>query len=184
MTGYGASELARSFRTVRKNTLIIAEEIPADQYGFRATPDTRTVAEILAHITVVTRGAHDAHAVRRIGTYVGVDFGALTRQRQEIERQLTAKPGILEALRRDGDAWASYLDRVTDAELSEAIAFPEPLEPRTKTRFEMILSAKEHEMHHRAQLMLIERLLGIVPHLTRERQARTAQTTQAARSGA
>ena len=29
-------------------------------------------------------------------------------------------------------------------------------------------------MHHRAQLMVIERLLGIVPHLTRERQARMA----------
>ena len=28
-------------------------------------------------------------------------------------------------------------------------------------------------MHHRGQLMLIERVLGIVPHLTRERQART-----------
>ena len=39
----------------------------------------------------------------------------------------------------------------------------------------MILSVKEHEMHHRGQLMLIERLLGIVPHLTREREARMAQ---------
>ncbi len=36
----------------------------------------------------------------------------------------------------------------------------------------MLLSTKEHKMHHRGQLMLIERLLGIVPHLTRERQAR------------
>lgn len=26
---------------------------------------------------------------------------------------------------------------------------------------------KEHEMHHRGQLMLVERMLGIVPHLTR-----------------
>ena len=25
-------------------------------------------------------------------------------------------------------------------------------------------------MHHRAQLMLIQRLLGMVPHLTRERE--------------
>ena len=40
----------------------------------------------------------------------------------------------------------------------------------SKTRFEMILGTKEHEMHHRAQLMVIERLLGIVPHLTRQRQ--------------
>jgi hypothetical protein len=30
-------------------------------------------------------------------------------------------------------------------------------------------------MHHRGQLMLIERLLGIVPHLTREMQARLAR---------
>ncbi len=36
----------------------------------------------------------------------------------------------------------------------------------------MLLSVKEHEMHHRGQLMLIERLLGIVPHLTRARQNR------------
>ena len=36
----------------------------------------------------------------------------------------------------------------------------------------MLLSVKEHEMHHRGQLMLIERQLGIVPHLTREREAR------------
>jgi uncharacterized damage-inducible protein DinB len=39
----------------------------------------------------------------------------------------------------------------------------------------MILAVKEHEMHHRAQLMLIERLLGIVPHLTRQMQERIAQ---------
>jgi uncharacterized damage-inducible protein DinB len=38
----------------------------------------------------------------------------------------------------------------------------------------MILGVKEHEMHHRGQLMLIERILGIVPHLTREMQARHA----------
>jgi uncharacterized damage-inducible protein DinB len=39
----------------------------------------------------------------------------------------------------------------------------------------MIMSVKEHEMHHRGQVMLIQRMLGIVPHLTREREARTAQ---------
>jgi uncharacterized damage-inducible protein DinB len=46
----------------------------------------------------------------------------------------------------------------------------------------MILSVKEHEMHHRGQVMLIQRMLGIVPHLTREREARTAQTREAAAS--
>jgi uncharacterized damage-inducible protein DinB len=44
----------------------------------------------------------------------------------------------------------------------------------SRSRFDMILSVKEHEMHHRGQLMLIERMIGIVPHLTRDMQARFA----------
>lgn len=50
-----------------------------------------------------------------------------------------------------------------------------------KTRFEMLVGSKEHEMHHRAQLMVVERLLGIVPHLTRNRQRtpEPAKTTAA-----
>ena len=51
------------------------------------------------------------------------------------------------------------------------------MQPASKSRFEMILSVKEHEMHHRGQLMLIERMLGIVPHITREMQARVASMT-------
>jgi uncharacterized damage-inducible protein DinB len=57
------------------------------------------------------------------------------------------------------------------------------VEPSEKTRFEMLLGAKEHEMHHRAKLMLIQRLLGIVPHLTKRRMERqTAAAAGAARS--
>jgi uncharacterized damage-inducible protein DinB len=44
----------------------------------------------------------------------------------------------------------------------------------------MLLGVKEHEMHHRAQLMLVQRLLGIVPHLTRQRDAMRAQATSRA----
>jgi uncharacterized damage-inducible protein DinB len=39
----------------------------------------------------------------------------------------------------------------------------------------MMMSVKEHEMHHRGQLMLVERILGIVPHLTRQIQERMAR---------
>ena len=46
----------------------------------------------------------------------------------------------------------------------------------------MILSVKEHEMHHRGQLMLIERMLTIVPHLTRAMQARMAASMAAQKS--
>ena len=48
----------------------------------------------------------------------------------------------------------------------------------TKSRFEMLLGAKEHEMHHRAQLMTMQRMIGQVPHLTRQMQERMAQQQQ------
>lgn len=38
----------------------------------------------------------------------------------------------------------------------------------------MLMSTKEHEMHHRGQLMLVERMLGITPHLTRQMEERRA----------
>jgi uncharacterized damage-inducible protein DinB len=61
------------------------------------------------------------------------------------------------------------------------VTFPAGMTPAVKTRFEMLLGAKEHEMHHRGQLMLIERMLGIVPHLTRQMQERMAAVRSAAR---
>ena len=44
MVYYGSKELAAAFRTVRNNTIKIAEEIPEDKYDFRLTPDTRSVS--------------------------------------------------------------------------------------------------------------------------------------------
>jgi uncharacterized damage-inducible protein DinB len=44
----------------------------------------------------------------------------------------------------------------------------------------MLMGVKEHEMHHRGQLMLMERMLGITPHLTRANQARMAAMKAAA----
>jgi uncharacterized damage-inducible protein DinB len=65
------------------------------------------------------------------------------------------------------------LETLTPEVLAQSVT--EPDGKTVKSRFERILGAKEHEMHHRAQLMLIERQLGIVPHLTRQRQERMAQ---------
>ena len=177
MTYYGAAELARSFRVVRKNTLAVAEDIPEDQYDYRPTPECRSVREILAHIAVSSQRSYRGHAVQKIATFVGIDWPTYIRERQDQERELArlSKAQLIEFLRADGEAWGAYLDTVPEEELAVVIPFSPPAEPPTKSRFEMLLSAKEHEMHHRAQLMVFERLLGLVPHLTRQRQARMAQ---------
>src|SRR5215475_13306116 len=102
MTYYGAKELATSFRTVRKNTLQLAEEIGENDYSHVAAPGVRPVGQTLAHIAL--------------------------------------QPGF----------------------------------------FDMLLGVKEHEMHHRGQLMLVQRQLGIVPHVTRAQQERFAAMQKAA----
>ena len=50
MTYYGAKDLASAFRTVRDNTIKIAEDIGEEDYGFRATPENRSIEETLMHI--------------------------------------------------------------------------------------------------------------------------------------
>ena len=58
MTYYGGKQLAAAFRTVRNNTIKIAEEIPEGKYDFRPSPDTRSVQQTLAHVAVSTGFQH------------------------------------------------------------------------------------------------------------------------------
>jgi uncharacterized damage-inducible protein DinB len=174
MIDYSGKDLARAFRTVRQNTIQIATDIPEEQYGFRPTADSRSVAEILAHVAAQTGWIHRLHGVDRKTFVTLEDFGGYLKDAGAFEQSLTTQPAIFDALTRQGAAFSSWLEGLSEAALGEFVGFPSPIDPPKKTRFEMLLGAKEHEMHHRAQLMVIERLLGIVPHLTRARQARMA----------
>ena len=172
---YNGKDLARAFRTVRANTITIAEEIPEDKYGYRVAEGTRSVAETLAHLATGT----EWYAGNPRTAPPRNDLRPLHGGDAEIDAPprsaLTTKAKILEALQTEGEKFASFLESVPDEALSERVKYPEGMQPADKSRFEMLLSAKEHEMHHRGQLMVIERLLGIVPHLTRQMQARMQQ---------
>jgi len=180
MTYYGSKNLADSFRTVRKNTLTIANEIPEDQYGFKATPDVMSVAEMLAHVAVNPMWQIEVHS-KKIDHLDFAYFTARTQQATLDEQKLRTKSDIIRALTENGERFAAFLESVDDATLAGVVTFPSPVQPSSKSRFEMLLGPKEHEMHHRGQLMLIQRLLGQVPELTRRRQAFRAQAAPAAR---
>jgi uncharacterized damage-inducible protein DinB len=175
MTYYGGKHLAEAFRTVRKNTIAIAHDIPEDKYTFRAAPNTRTVSQLLIHVAVSPSWQQELHS-QRVASLEGYDFpGRFTKDRTE-EQVPRTKAEIIDMLQRTAEAFASFLEDLSEGALGESVLMPGS--QSAKTRFEMLLSIKEHEMHHRGQLMLIERELGIVPHLTREREARFAGTAQ------
>jgi uncharacterized damage-inducible protein DinB len=89
------------------------------------------------------------------------------------EAKPRSKAELVAWLRASGEEFAGWLETLTPEFLAEMVT--EPDGKTAKSRFERLLSAKEHEMHHRAQLMLIERQLGIVPHVTRQFKERVAQ---------
>jgi uncharacterized damage-inducible protein DinB len=175
MTYYGGKQLADAFRTVRKNTIAIAQDIPEDKYSFRAAPGTRTVSELLIHIALLPSWQQEVHS-QRVATLDGYDFSGRFSKDKAEEAIPRTKAQIIDLLQRSADAFASFLDGLSEGVLAEMVSMPGGAPP--KSRFEMLLSVKEHEMHHRAQLMLIERHLSIVPHLTRQREAQFARPAQ------
>jgi uncharacterized damage-inducible protein DinB len=169
---YGSKDLAESFRTVRKNTITIAEEIPETKYGFRPAANTRSVAELLTHIAQSYSFQYQVHAEEHRTMMEGFDFPSAMRRMAAFEKEPRSKEQILDLLRKNGEKWAGWLEGLSDEFLGERVQMRPGMVPPNKSRFEMIISVKEHEMHHRGQLMLIERMIDVVPHLTREMQAR------------
>jgi uncharacterized damage-inducible protein DinB len=179
MTYYGAKELARSFRTVRKNTLTIAEEIGEEYYGFRAVPDCRTIGQTLVHIAHACEFQELMNGALHLTTLEGFDFMGFLGPRIADEQTPRTKAQILALLREAGDRFSGWMEGLSDEFLGESVAMPQGATPAAKSRFELILGVKEHEMHHRGQLMMMERMVGVVPHLTREMQARFAAASAA-----
>ena len=167
MSLYGPKQLAGSMRTVRKNTILIAEDIPEKDYGYRPVPESRSVTETLVHIVFRSQLDRYLHEEKHLSSLEGFDFGALLQKSNLEEKRARSKDQIVDLLRTEGERWSRWVEGLPEALLAEQIRMPGGA---SQSRFEWLLGTKEHEMHHRAQLMVIERLLGIVPHLTRNRQ--------------
>ena len=185
MNYYGGRELAAAFRTVRENTIKIAEDIPENKYDYRPAPDTRSVREALAHIGASTMFQSIVHG-SGVTDMMKINFQELFQKFTTEETRPRSKSELLAYLKQEGDTFASFLDGASESMLAETVQMrPTPEGPTpTKSRFEMLMSAKEHEMHHRGQLMTYQRLLGITPHLTRVMQQRAAAMQAAAQQQA
>jgi uncharacterized damage-inducible protein DinB len=174
---YGSRELAASFRTVRNNTIQIAEDIPEDKYDFVPAPGVMSVSETLRHLAYATILHFDFHRDRRITTLQGYDFGALIVRIRAEEKQPKTKAEIVATLKQTADEFETWLASLSSEFLAET--FTDVMGQNPKTRLEQLLGAKEHEMHHRGQLMLMQRMIGIVPHLTRRREEQMRARSQA-----
>jgi uncharacterized damage-inducible protein DinB len=164
MTHYGVRNLIDSFRDVRRNTLQIAEEIPEADYHYRPAPASRSVAETLIHIAWLAEADRFMHEQTPRGSFEGFDFAAFLATSEVDERRELSKAEILESLRAAGDRWVAWVEQLPESFLSAPFHLPDG---SVISRFELLLGTKEHEIAHRAQLTVLQRMLGLVPHFTR-----------------
>jgi uncharacterized damage-inducible protein DinB len=174
MTDYGGKQLADAFRTVRKNTVQIAHDIPEDKYDFQPAPDSRRIGETLVHIALAPTFAAHVH-MNQISDMSSVNFQELAAKVTADQAKPRSKAEIIALLEAEGEMFASYMADLPEPFLAEMVTMMPGRDQEAKSRFELLLGVKEHEMHHRAQLMVLERMIGIVPHLTRLMQERMAQ---------
>ena len=172
MSCYGGKEMATAFRTVRKNTIQVAEDIPENKYDFVPAPGVKPVGKTLVHIAI-SPNIWPELLKDGLTTLVGFDFISMRERYSALEAQPRSKAQILELLRSEGEKFAAWLETLSEDFLSVGVIDGDG--KTVKTRFERVLGAKEHEMHHRGQLMLVQRMLGQTPHLTRQNEERMKQ---------
>src|SRR5215468_3407465 len=103
MSLYGPKQLVDSMRTVRKNTIQIAEDIPEKDYGYRPTPESRSAAETLVHIARLAQFDRIVHQEEHLSSLEGYDFGALIKKSEVEEKRPRSKREIVELLRSEGE---------------------------------------------------------------------------------
>jgi len=123
MTYYGGKDLAAAFRTVRDNTIKIAEEIPENKFDFKPAPDCRSVAETLAHLAVSTGFQSHVHG-NKISDMKTLNFMELFQQFTADEAKPRTKAELIAFLKSQGDKFASFLETLPESFLAEQVTMP------------------------------------------------------------
>src|SRR5438046_5563975 len=121
---YSGKELADAFRTVRKNTIQVAEDIPESKYDFVAAPDVRSVGKMLAHVALSTHFWEETDG-KGLTTMQGFDFIPLMEKNQADEAQQRTRAEIIQLLRTNGDKFAAWLETLTPEILAQRVTEPD-----------------------------------------------------------
>ena len=156
-----AETIIALWKEARGGLIKEVERIPEDQFSFRATPDTRTVAEIIQHIVstqkiIVGEGGRPDSNLRR------QSFADHANEYASGVGEVSDKNGLLDLLRTSMDQAAAKIQSYGE-NLGESMM---SLTGRPITKAAFLTFGMSHEMYHRGQLTVYERMLNIEPALT------------------
>jgi uncharacterized damage-inducible protein DinB len=134
---------------VSKQLVELAEAIPADKYGWRPGPGVRSVSEVIMHIAIANFGL-----LQPTGPKIPPEL------KPSMETSVTAKPEVIDWLKRSLEVVKSAHLKVKPADLSRKVA--EPVY-RGATVDGMYLRIIVHDNEHMGQLVAYARMIGITP---------------------
>src|SRR5262245_96606 len=123
MTYYGGKELAAAFRTVRNNTIKIAEEIPESKYDFTPAPDCRSVQRTLTHIALSSNLQQHIHSTKETDLK-NVNFMEMFQGFMAEENKPRTKAETIAFVKSEGDKFAAFLETLPEGFLSERVTMP------------------------------------------------------------
>jgi uncharacterized damage-inducible protein DinB len=138
-----------------------AAQIPADQFSFQPAPNTRSIKQLLQHL-VESQKSLIGEVCRPDTNLTRGSFAEQIKHYAPDVRNIDDKDGLLNLLRASMDESGAQLLAAGD-ELKNTM---KRFDGKEMTKLAFLSFAIAHEMYHRGQLTVYERLLGIEPALT------------------
>ena len=142
-----AAEVQRSYAAVKANILKSADKMPAEDYTFKPTPDVRTYARVVNHVTEA-----------QLRTCGAVNRTAAT-DLAKVPAETADKAAIVDALKASFAECDKAYASATDTNLAEMFT----LGKASRSRVGLLWGNASHDNEQYATLALYMRLKGLTP---------------------
>ena len=153
--------IIESWKEVRSGLIEEANQIPADKFDFQPAPESRSVRSLLQHL-VESQKFLVAEACRPDTNLMRHSFAENFKVYAPGVRDVEDKEELLNLLRTSMEESADKLRGAADEMRNNMKRF----DGREMSKLSFMSFAIAHEMYHRGQLTVYERLLNIEPALT------------------
>lgn len=153
--------LIESWSEVRAGLIKEAWQVPEDRFSFRATPETRSVTELLQHVVQSQKMLVGESCLTETNLRRQSFADHVTEYAPEVDA-IKDKNGLLELLRSSMETSEASIRSCGDG-LRETM---QRFDGKEVSKLDFLNFAVAHEMYHRGQLTVYERLLGVEPALT------------------
>jgi uncharacterized damage-inducible protein DinB len=134
---------------VSRQLVALAEAIPADKFGWRPAAGVRSTSEVLMHIALA-----NFYLLSVTGPKMPADL-----KYRDMEKTVTAKPEVIDWLKRSQEAVKNAHRGVSSADLQRKVK----VNDRDATVDGMYLRIIVHANEHMGQLVAYARMNGIAP---------------------